>query len=102
MADRIYRGSALENVLEYKADMFSGEERFYYDFKSIRAEWVTEAITPAGTLTFTVDGDNFGGNNIIDLGAGARGLECSSTNAYVDITPAGLPAGAIIRLYFRV
>lgn len=70
-------------------------------FTSITAQWRSDSIPPAGTLTFAVDGDVGTGGNTIDLGAGQRTLNSNTPLAFVDITVSGLPAGAAVTLYFR-
>lgn len=69
-------------------------------FTAVSAKWNDASISPAGTLTFTVDGEA-GENNVMDLGAGQRTIMCNTPLAFVDVAVTGLPAGAVVTLYLR-
>ncbi len=70
-------------------------------FTGISARWNDNSITPAGTLTFTVDGDAGEGGNVINLGAGTRAIVSNTPMAVVDVAVSGLPVGGAVTLYFR-
>ena len=72
-----------------------------FAFNSVTAKWKDYSITPAGTLTFTVDGDAGEGGNVIDLGTGQRIITSNTRLAFAEITVSGLPEKAAVILYFR-
>lgn len=69
--------------------------------KGVTVDWVSESITPAGTLTLSVDGDVGEGDNVINLGSGQRARPVNTPLPFVDVDVAGLPAGANIVIYLR-
>lgn len=76
-------------------------------FSSISAMWDGNGISPAGILSFSVDGDP-GQNSelgVINLGlSGQPGCRTASSNmnfAFVDVEVAALPAGGQVMLYLR-
>lgn len=78
-----------------------------YAFSTISAQWKNKNIPAAGTLAFTVDGKTLSDGNSIDLASDNPAISVSDNNgapgflAFCEVTPTGLPAGAIVTLYFR-
>ena len=84
----------------------NGQYRLASSGTSITVKWNAEGMTPAGLLTFSVDGDPGEGVGVIDLSAsGEAGSRTLKTTGYVfpflDIDVSGLPEGGSFILYIN-
>lgn len=76
-------------------------------FSSISALWMADGVSPAGTLTFSVDGDpgqnsELGVINMAYVGQpGSRTCSSNMSFAFVDVKVADLPASGQVMLYLR-
>ena len=76
-------------------------------FSSISAMWLSEGVSPAGSLTFSVDGDpgqnsELGAINLSRVGQpGSRTCSSNMSFAFVDVAVAGLPSGGELLLFLR-
>ena len=68
-------------------------------FNTVNAEWITPGITPAGVLTFSVNGDPGDPSGVMDLSTPTRVLSVGEARlSHIDITLSGLPAGGAVVL----
>lgn len=89
----------------------NGEYRIFTNdlssFSSISAMWAAPGVAPAGSLSFSVDGDPGQSPELgsISLGqAGQPGSRTCAANmelAFVDVALSGLPANGQLMLYLR-
>ena len=68
------------------------------DGMTLMLEWTADAVSPAGTLTFSVNGDT-GMNNVKDLSEDRRVWTVNGRPVYFDAELAGLPPGGSFILY---
>lgn len=75
--------------------------RVLYAWDGLSVVWAdSNPASPAGRLEISIDGDDLGGNNTIDLGAGERAIDVSKRRAFADICPSGIPSGCEVHVYF--
>ncbi len=78
----------------YRFTFYGEEGRRHFS-----AVWAADGIAPAGTLTFSFDGNPGDPQAVIDLSAGDNAFSYNVRLPLVDVAVSGLPAGGALSLY---